>query len=68
MVIKEIDWDVEREIWNKTEQRIEKHHYIYDHSDFSLYTTEMTHEEHVRLHNCMRRAGIDIPHINRYYI
>ena len=43
---------------------IVKHHYIYDHNDLSLYTMEMTRSRHTWLHNTMRRAEIEIPHIN----
>jgi len=40
------------------------HHYIYDHSDLSKYTTKMTRSRHTWLHNLMRRVGIIVPHIN----
>ena len=40
------------------------HHYIYDHSDLSKNTIEMTRSDHTRLHNNMRKSGIKVPHIN----
>lgn len=40
------------------------HHYIYDHSDLSKYTTKMTRSKHTYIHNLMRKAGIKVPHIN----
>lgn len=64
MIKKEIDWDAERAIWDRTDQRIEKHHYIYDDNDKSLYTTEMTHINHLRLHVCLKKEGIEIPHVS----
>ena len=45
-------------------QDIVEHHYIYDHSDLSKYTTKMTRSAHARLHNNMRKTGIKVPHIN----
>lgn len=45
-------------------QDIVRHHYIYDHNDLSLYTIEMTRGRHTRLHHILRRAEIEIPHIN----
>ena len=43
---------------------IVKHHYIYDHNDLSLYTTEMTRSQHNTIHKCLRASGNEIPHIN----
>ena len=45
-------------------QDIVRHHYIYDHNDLSLYTMKMTRGQHTRLHHTLRRAKIEIPHIN----
>lgn len=43
---------------------IVKHHHIYDHSDLSKYTIEMTRQKHARLHRQMRSLNIQVPHIN----
>lgn len=43
---------------------IVEHHYIYDESDLSKYTTEMTRSKHTLIHNTMHKEGIIIPHIN----
>lgn len=45
-------------------QQIVKHHYIYDESDLSKYTTEMTRSKHAIIHAAMRKEGIMVPHIN----
>ena len=43
---------------------IVKHHYIYDHSDLSKYTMKITRAKHTQIHHWMRKAGIEVPHIN----
>lgn len=43
---------------------IVNHHYIYDHSDLSLNTVQMTRSDHARLHHLLNRLGFKIPHIN----
>ena len=43
---------------------IVNHHYIYDESDLSKYMMKMTRSRHTRLHRLMKKAGIEIPHIN----
>ena len=40
------------------------HHYIYDESDLSKYTMEMTRSQHMSLHRNMQLLGLKIPHIN----
>ena len=40
------------------------HHYIYDHSDLSKYTMEITRSRHSKLHLNMWKSGIESPHIN----
>ena len=40
------------------------HHYIYDHSDLSLNTVQMTRSDHQKLHLLLKRLGYIIPHIN----
>ena len=54
-----------------TEESIEKirdvlvnHHYIYDESDLTKYTTKMTRSKHAQIHAAMRKEGIVVPHIN----
>lgn len=44
---------------------IVKHHYIYNHTNPELYTTEVTRSKHAKIHMWMRKAGIKVPHINR---
>lgn len=45
-------------------KQIVKHHYIYDESDLTKYTTEMTRAKHAQIHAAMRKEGIIVPHIN----
>jgi hypothetical protein len=45
-------------------QQIVRHHYIYDESDLSKYTMEMTRSKHMKIHQAMRKEKIEIPHIN----
>lgn len=40
------------------------HHYIYDHSDLSLNTVQMTRSDHTSLHNILKKLGYIVPHIN----
>lgn len=40
------------------------HHYIYDHNDLTKYTMKMKRAAHTKLHWLMRKAEIEIPHIN----
>ena len=40
------------------------HHYIYDDSDTTKYTMEMTRAKHAQIHAWMRKDGIKVPHIN----
>ena len=40
------------------------HHYIYDESDLSLNTVQMTRSDHSRLHWLLERLGYIVPHIN----
>ena len=40
------------------------HHYIYDHSDISKFTMKMTRSHHTWLHHLLRRANINMLHIN----
>jgi hypothetical protein len=64
------DWKLNRENHNAGILKmtggddIIKHHYIYDESDLSLYTIEMTRAKHTEIHHAMRREGIIVPHIN----
>lgn len=41
-----------------------RHHYIYDESDLSLNTIQMTRSDHTSLHNVLRKLGYIFPHIN----
>jgi hypothetical protein len=43
---------------------IVNHHYIYDHSDLSLNTAQMTRSDHTSLHNLLQKLGYKVPHIN----
>ncbi len=43
---------------------IVNHHYIYDESDLSKYTTKMTRSHHTWLHNLFRKLGYIVPHVN----
>lgn len=45
-------------------QDIVGHHYIYDESDLSLNTVQMTRSDHAKLHHLLRRVGYIVPHIN----
>ena len=45
-------------------QQIVKHHYIYDESDLTKYTTKITRSKHALIHMVMRKEGIVVPHIN----
>ena len=40
------------------------HHYMYDDADKSKYTMSMTRSEHTTMHNRMRLASYEVPHIN----
>lgn len=40
------------------------HHYIYDHSDLSLNTIQMTRRDHGKLHGILRGLNYKVPHIN----
>jgi hypothetical protein len=44
---------------------IVKHHYIYDHSDLSKYTMEVTRSKHTYIHWLMWKSDIKVPHINK---
>lgn len=41
------------------------HHYIYDHSDLSLNTVQITRSDHTSLHNLLRKLKYIVPHINK---
>ena len=41
------------------------HHYMYDHSDLSLNTVQMTRSDHQKLHKLLQKLGYIIPHINK---
>lgn len=41
-----------------------KHHYIYDHSDLSLNTIQMTRSDHMKLHRLLQKLSYIVPHIN----
>lgn len=41
-----------------------RHHYIYDHANPNLYTTEMKISDHTKLHNQMKKDKVEISHIN----
>lgn len=43
---------------------IVNHHFIYDHAHPDNHVVEMTRSEHTSHHNWMRRAGLEVPHIN----
>ena len=43
---------------------IVKHHFIYDRAHPDNHTVEMTRSEHTSHHHWMRRAGLEVPHIN----
>ena len=40
------------------------HHYIYDESDLSLNTIQMTRSDHTSLHMLLKKLGYIVPHIN----
>jgi hypothetical protein len=40
------------------------HHYIYDHSDLSLNTVQMTRSSHTSLHMLLKKLGYKVPYIN----
>ena len=40
------------------------HHYIYDFNDLTKYTILVTRSEHTIIHNNLRAAGLEVPHIN----
>ena len=44
------------------------HHYIYDHSDATKYTMEVTRSKHMQIHIWMRKAGLFVPHINEVVV
>jgi hypothetical protein len=41
-----------------------KHHYIYDFNDLDKYTIWVTRSEHATIHNNLRFANLEVPHIN----
>jgi hypothetical protein len=41
------------------------HHYIYDESDLSLNTVQMTRSDHMSLHMLLKKLGYIVPHINK---
>lgn len=43
---------------------IVNHHYIYDKSDLSLNTVQMTRSDHTSLHMLLKKLGYIVPHIN----
>lgn len=43
---------------------IVNHHYLYDHSDLSLNTIQMTRSDHMRLHRLLQKLKYIVPHIN----
>ena len=43
---------------------IVNHHFIYDHSDLSLNTVEMTRSDHGKLHKLLQKLKYIVPHIN----
>lgn len=43
---------------------IVKHHYLYDHSDLSLNTVQMSRSDHGKLHRLLQILRYIIPHIN----
>lgn len=45
-------------------QEMVTHHYIYDFNDLTKYTIEVTRSEHTTIHNNLRFAKLEIPHIN----
>ena len=45
-------------------QEIIIHHYIYDFNDWDKYTIPVTRSEHHKIHDNLRRAGLEILHIN----
>lgn len=40
------------------------HHHIYNESDLSLNTVQMTRSDHMSLHQLLRKLGYIVPHIN----
>ena len=42
-----------------------EHHYIYDHSDLSLNTVQMTRSDHQSLHRILQKLDYIILHINQ---
>lgn len=40
------------------------HHFVYNHSDLSLNTVQMTRSDHMRLHQLLKKLGYIVPHIN----
>lgn len=40
------------------------HHYIYDHANPELYTTNVPRSKHNQIHGWLRKAKILVPHIN----
>lgn len=53
-----------RKLNPQTKEDIVRHHYIYDHSDLSKNTIEMTRSDHSKLHALFRKLGYIVPHIN----
>lgn len=41
-----------------------QHHYLYNHSDLSLNTVQMTRSDHMSLHRLLQKLGYIVPHIN----
>ena len=41
-----------------------EHHWLYDHANPELYTRYITRSLHTKLHNWMRKNGLEVPHIN----
>ena len=48
----------------KISNQICMHHYIYDFNDLDKYTISVTRSEHTTIHNNLRAAGLEVPHIN----
>lgn len=43
---------------------IVNHHYLYDHSDLTLNTIQMTRSDHMKLHMLLKKLDYIVPHIN----
>lgn len=41
-----------------------RHHYIYDFNDLNKHIIEITRSEHATIHNNLRFANLEVPHIN----